>query len=1089
MRGTSVSFWRSKRGRSLTAVLAVVLIGSVVASGLLVAAVRRSDGWELRRLAEAVGPHRVTRGRLTGGFAYAPCDTVSPNDSLIVGLTCDRTRPDQWPQAHKLTAVAAELRAARARGLGGVSDLHASGGWHVVWGDVDAAVEDLRAAGRSSPTDAGIQSDLAAVLLARAARKQDPQSILEAHTAADSAVALDAKLPEAQFNRAVALEWLCLRNDALSAWESYLELDPRSPWADEARERQRLLRVSLPVWRTAEQTLLAAVGASNDSVASLIARQFPVSTRNEIRLGMLDWARAHGEDLPRADTALMRANTLARALAVGTGDSLWLDAVETVIRATERAQQRRVDETAQGLIAYATAEAYLDKFSPDSAAPRFTEAERVLTVAGSPVRFLATFGSARVAYGKRLFGEAHATLRRIRSTAPNKYHYVRVQAARTQGLIDGTQANFNAAIAGYSVATREATGTGDIGLAIRPRVGLAAHFANLGSPAEGWNHLYTALRMTEHYAEAAVEGGVPTFAMAARLSWSKAPRVASLFQQEAVRLAGLTTSSLRDSLELIGALDRQAELLGRAGRSGEAFEILDKARRYIESITVDSMTAFYTAETDLVEGSVLLGVKPDSALRTLKHVIDSYRHPRYRLELDRALLLFANAYAAVGAMDSAQRAFDQAIAETERRRSTIARPEDRARFLDQARPIIDKVLTFLVTRGDTVGALDFLERMRGRVLLEHVLASSPNDTVMPRPLEALRATLPAGTNVVSYAVLDHELLIWLIRRDGVFLYRQPGPARLEQLATRFASLIAARSTDPELARTGGDLYRLLIAPLEARLDPQSRVIFVPDRWLHFVPFGALFDESSGKFVVEHFETGIAPSLQLYVQSLSRYQRLRASTSLSVLAVGDPAFDGQTRSLPRLPGAATEAKRVAAVYQGAHLLVSDQATKRAFLDYAAESDIVHFAGHAVVRPESPLLSHLVLTPDASGDVSGTLTAQELFETRLPRTRLAILSGCHTGSGELSDTEGASSLARALFAAGVPAVVASLWAVDDAGTAEFFTGYHRRLSRGEDPTSALAGMQREWIARDRGWQGASTWAAFALYGATTSEVRDR
>jgi CHAT domain-containing protein len=136
-----------------------------------------------------------------------------------------------------------------------------------------------------------------------------------------------------------------------------------------------------------------------------------------------------------------------------------------------------------------------------------------------------------------------------------------------------------------------------------------------------------------------------------------------------------------------------------------------------------------------------------------------------------------------------------------------------------------------------------------------------------------------------------------------------------------------------------------------------------------------------------------------------------------------------------------------------------------------------------------LSHLVLAPDTSGDASSTLTAQELFEIRLPRTRLAILSGCHTGSGELSDTEGPSSLARAWFAAGVPAVVASFWAVDDERTADFFTSYHGRLSRGEDPTSALSRTQREWIARERGWEGVSTWAAFALYGATTSEVRDR
>src|SRR5689334_11680884 len=127
MRRTRATSWIVRRGRSLTLLLGGAVVGGLLASGLLIAGVRRSDGSRVRRLAHAVGPHRVTRARLTGGFAYAPCDTVSPNDSLIVGLTCDRTRPGQWPQAAELSKVAAEMRAGRARGLGGASDLRASG--------------------------------------------------------------------------------------------------------------------------------------------------------------------------------------------------------------------------------------------------------------------------------------------------------------------------------------------------------------------------------------------------------------------------------------------------------------------------------------------------------------------------------------------------------------------------------------------------------------------------------------------------------------------------------------------------------------------------------------------------------------------------------------------------------------------------------------------------------------------------------------------------------------------------------------------------------------------------------------------------
>ena len=87
--------------------------------------------------------------------------------------------------------------------------------------------------------------------------------------------------------------------------------------------------------------------------------------------------------------------------------------------------------------------------------------------------------------------------------------------------------------------------------------------------------------------------------------------------------------------------------------------------------------------------------------------------------------------------------------------------------------------------------------------------------------------------------------------------------------------------------------------------------------------------------------------------------------------------------------------------------------------------------------------------------------------------------------MSETEGASSLARALFAAGVPAVVASLWAVDDEMTAEFFSRFHAELVRGVDPTTALAYTQRQWLADEvSAWQHIADWAAFELFGGTRS-----
>ena len=1088
MRRSGAISWMPSTGRLPAVLLSTAVIGGLVASGLLLAAGHRRDGLELRRLAAAVGPHRVTRARLTGGFAYAPCDTVAPNDSLVVGLVCRNASPRQWPQYRQLSKLAGTMRGAIASGEIDASRRHAAGSWDVVWGSLDEAIDELRAAARVEPTNARIQSDLAAALLARAGRNQDPQSILDAYTSADRAVALDPRLPEARFNRALALEWLQLRRDAMAAWSSYLALDGGSPWADEARTHQRFLGVSPPDWRTAQPALRAAAASGNDSIALRITRRFPARVRDELNLTTIAWARAYQSDASSADTLLSGALILARALATATTDSLWLDAVEALAHSTERQERTRLHAAARGLIASATGHDYVEKYRPDSATPWLVEAESALAAAQNASRYLAAYDLGRSAFTQLSFGEALATLRRIRTTAPTKYRAVRALAARLEALAETSQADFPAAIDRYLTAIREAEGTGDPVLHVRSRTNLAINLVQLGLDHEAWRQLYTALRTSDHFNDRPADG-VATFSMAARLSWRKAPSVATLFQREAIRLRSPELVSRRDSVEMIGELEFQAELSGWAGRPEEAFESLRRTRAYVERIEPDSLRSYFAAEADLVEGSVWLHTRPESALKVLRRVMDRYRQSRIRGQTDRALLLFANAYAATGAMDSAQRAFEAAVAETNRRRSRIANADDRARFLDQARPVIDSVIRFLITRTDTLGALEFLERMRSQVLLEHVLERLPNAAPSVVSIDSLRSRLPRQTTVVSYAVLDEEVITWLIRRDGVFMYRTPGAVQLEALVTRLSTAMARRSTGPELRKLTAELHRLLIGPFAAKVEPESRLIFVPDKWLHFVPFAALLDTTAAKFVVEQFETGIAPSLQLYVESMSRYQQLNQPRAPAVLAVGNPAFDTQLVALPRLPGAEVEANRVAALYPGARLLVGNEATKRALLKDALISDVVHFAGHGVVRTDAPLLSYLSLAPDEGG-ASGVLTARELFETRLPRTRLAILSGCHTAGGRLSETEGASSLARALFAAGVPAVVASLWAVNDASTAQFFASYHRRLSRGDDPTEALRRTQLEWLSRDKGgWQDFSTWAAFALFGATTKDVLDR
>ena len=100
----------------------------------------------------------------------------------------------------------------------------------------------------------------------------------------------------------------------------------------------------------------------------------------------------------------------------------------------------------------------------------------------------------------------------------------------------------------------------------------------------------------------------------------------------------------------------------------------------------------------------------------------------------------------------------------------------------------------------------------------------------------------------------------------------------------------------------------------------------------------------------------------------------------------------------------------------------------------------------VRGYSPgLLSGLVFAGanEAAGeaDDDGYLTADELAFLPLGGVRLAALSACETGLGEVAGGEGLLGIQRAFQVAGARTVVCSLWKVDDSATRLFMEEFYR------------------------------------------------
>lgn len=149
--------------------------------------------------------------------------------------------------------------------------------------------------------------------------------------------------------------------------------------------------------------------------------------------------------------------------------------------------------------------------------------------------------------------------------------------------------------------------------------------------------------------------------------------------------------------------------------------------------------------------------------------------------------------------------------------------------------------------------------------------------------------------------------------------------------------------------------------------------------------------------------------------------------------------------------------------------ADEAT----LKHAAAPDILHIATHGFFFPDPELVksspdevvsgfksspqplmrSGLILAggnyawkhgrPLQPGEEDGILTAYEISRMDLGGTRLAVLSACETGLGELRGYEGVYGLQRAFQLAGARYLLMSLWQVPDFQTQELMTAFYANM----------------------------------------------
>ncbi|MBD1903802.1 MULTISPECIES: CHAT domain-containing protein [Cyanophyceae] len=416
-------------------------------------------------------------------------------------------------------------------------------------------------------------------------------------------------------------------------------------------------------------------------------------------------------------------------------------------------------------------------------------------------------------------------------------------------------------------------------------------------------------------------------------------------------------------------------------------------------------------------------------------------------------------------------------------------------------------------------------------------SNSPNSPITPPTIDLLQQIAKQqNATLVEYSIIgddfkikdkeethESELYIWVIKPTGEVTFRssdleplwQQQNTSLAELVTNSRKSIGIRNrSEPatvvvelspqaqqrQLAQQRQklqQLHQLLIEPIANLLptDPQARVIFIPQSALFLVPFPALID-ASGQYLIEKHTILTAPSIQAL--DLTRKQRQRLGNSKrgagignqisnsQMLIVGNPLMPkvrnsktGTKEQLSYLKGAEKEAQAIAQFFN-APVLLGKQATERAIKQRIFNARIVHLATHGLLDYGTPedtgvldFPGAVALAPGEGED--GLLTSTEIQQMKL-KAELVVLSACDTGQGRLTG-DGVIGLSRSFISAGVPSVLVSLWAVDDAATTELMQEFYKQWQQNPDKAQAL--RQAMLIAKQK-HPDPRLWAAFTLIG---------
>lgn len=369
----------------------------------------------------------------------------------------------------------------------------------------------------------------------------------------------------------------------------------------------------------------------------------------------------------------------------------------------------------------------------------------------------------------------------------------------------------------------------------------------------------------------------------------------------------------------------------------------------------------------------------------------------------------------------------------------------------------------------------------------------------------LQKALSKGTVLLEYFEGQETIYVFCLTPDTLYTHQFPHDSLYDQCITRFLALLRAPKAYHErpapifrqLTTDAYQLYQWLIAPVLPHL-PQ-RLLIVPDGQLAYLPFGVLLtkpilgdslllDFSALPYVLRQSTVNYLLSGGLW---LEQCQHPPSHSNKGILGFA-PSYAPKElppwrqereqqlrRHLVELPGATEEVAHLADYYQGDYF-TAYTASERVFKELAPQYSILHLALHGIVNVHEPHYSGLAMAENADSLEDNFLYLYEIQHLSL-NPDLVVLSACETGTGQYQRGEGVLSIGRGFVYAGAPALLTTLWSLNDQSSTLIMKTYYEYLAAGAAKDEAIRQAQLYYIDKHmKEFSHPYLWASFIPVG---------